>query len=161
MINEERLDVMVVEDTEDTVAVTAAVASSAETMENCGGESSARKRKFPTLKSFAQAGGDKMKRKIAPIEKWTALQVKEIFLVRRIISIQVTIKKRQQEGFYAELEDASGVLRNVWISDIIKAELDKHPLEEGNTYIIPLGSEQSRETGHTYNNFAVQEIQDE
>ena len=119
-----------------------------------------RKRKFPTMKMFAEAGGDKMKRKVAPIEKWTSLKLKELFLVKRVISIDVIVKKKKKEAFYAELEDADETLKNVWLTDIIKNELDNHSLEEGNTFIMALGPAESKETGNIYHNFAVQDIKD-
>ena len=119
-----------------------------------------RKRKFPTMKMFAEAGGDKMKRKVAPIEKWTSLKLKELFLVKRVISIDVIVKKKKKEAFYAEFEDADETLKNVWLTDIIKNELDNHFLEEGNTFIMALGLAESKETGNMYHNFAVQDIKD-
>ena len=121
---------------------------------------SLRKRKFPTLKQFAEVGGDKMKRKIAPIQKWSSLSIKKLFLVKKVIRMEVVIKKQVKEGFYAELENEEGLMVNVWITDIIRKELEMYPLEEGNTYIMPLGLEQSRDSGYMYNNFVVQVIKD-
>ena len=112
------------------------------------------------MKMFAEAGGDKMKRKVAPIEKWTSLKLKELFLVKRVISIDLIVKKKKKEAFYAELEDANETLKNVWLTDIIKNELDNHPLEEGNTFIMALGPAESKETGNMYHNFAIQDIKD-
>ena len=120
-----------------------------------------RKRKFPTMKTFAEAGGDKIKRKVVPIEKWTSLKVKELFRVKRVISMNVIIKKKKQVAFYAELEDADEALKNVWLTDIIKKELDTYSLEEGNTYIMPLGPAESKESGNMYHNFVIQDIKEE
>ena len=69
-----------------------------------------RNRKCPTMKTFTEAGGDKMKRKVAPIEKWTSLKVKELFLVKKVISINVIVKKKTKVAFYTELEDADETL---------------------------------------------------
>ena len=120
-----------------------------------------RKRKFQTMKTFAEAGDDDIKRKVVPIEKWTSLKVKELFRVKRVISMNVIIKKKKQLGFYAELEDANEELKNVWLTDIIKKELDTYSLAEGNTYIMPLGPTESKESGNMYHNFVIQDIKEE
>ena len=154
----------VIEDSEDNefAAEAAAAAVDINSSEECGSSSSSsRKRKFPTLKRFAEAGGENLKRKIAPIRKWTSLKIKELFLVKRIIPLEVVINKVKQIKFYAEMEDENETLINVWISDMIKTALAQHPLEDEKTYITALGPAQSRETGFTYNNFAVEEIDDE
>ena len=118
-----------------------------------------RKRKFPSFHQFATAGGEEMKRKISPIARWVTLTVRELYLVKQVVEIEVLIKKKKQPGFYVELESREGDLKNVWISDMIREGLEKFPIEEGDTYIMPLGPKESKENpGHTYHNFAIQNV---
>ena len=49
-----------------------------------------------------------------------------------------------------EFEDADETLKNVWLTDIMKNELDNHSLEEGKTFIMPLGPSESKETGKVF-----------
>ena len=120
-----------------------------------------RKRKFPSFRQFTAAGGEEMKRKISPIERWVTLTVKELYLVKKVIEIEVVIKKKKQPGFYVELESRDGDLKNVWISEMIREGLDKFAIEEGDTYIMPLGLRESKENpGQTYHNFAIQSVKD-
>ena len=158
---EDEEDSETVVSTAEAAAAAAAVDTNLVVASSSSSSDNDRKRKFPTLQRFADAEGDKMKRKVAPIRKWVSLPIRKLFLVKKVISMEVVIKKQTKEGFYAELEDEEGLMINGWISDIIRKELGKYPLEEGNTYIMPLGPEQSRETGYTYNNFAVQTIKDD
>ena len=58
-----------------------------------------RKRKFPSFNQFAAAGGEEMKRKISPIERWVTLTVKELYLVKRVVEIEVVIKKKSSQDF--------------------------------------------------------------
>ena len=52
--------------------------------------------------------------------------------------------------FYAELEDAEEALKNVWLTDVIKKELDTYSVEEGNTFIMALGTAESKEIGNVF-----------
>ena len=63
-------------DTESVAAAPApAEVNNVETVKNLSDNEGTRKRKFPSLRSFVHAGSDSKKRNIAPIEKWTSLQV--------------------------------------------------------------------------------------
>ena len=138
-------------------SATSDAAPSASTSSDVAG----RKRKFPSMKDFAEAGGEKMKRKIAPIKHWTELKELELFRVKKVIGMNVVIKKEKRVSFYAELEDKEDNMINVWLTDIIKQGLDKYSVEGGFIYITPLGPAQSKESGYTYHNFAIQEIKDD
>ena len=94
-------------------------------------------RKFPSIKDFAKAGGEKMKRKIAPIKHWTELKELELFRVKKVIGMNVVIKKEKRLSFYAELEDKDDNMINVWLTDIIKKGLDKYSVEGVSIYITP------------------------
>ena len=56
-------------------------------------------RKFPSIKDFAKAGGEKMKRKIAPIKHWTELKELELFRVKKVIGMNIVIKKEKRLSF--------------------------------------------------------------
>ena len=64
-----------------------------------------RKRKFPSFRQFAEAGGNELKRKVLPMVKWVSLTVREPYLVTKVVEIEVMMKKKKQPGFYAEIED--------------------------------------------------------
>ena len=49
----------------------------------------------------------------------------------------------------------------MWLTDIIKKELNDYALQEGNTYITSSGPAESKETGNMYHNFVVQIITDD
>ena len=119
-----------------------------------------RKRKFPSFRQFAEAGGNELKRKVLPMVKWVSLTVREPYLVTKVVEIEVMMKKKKQPGFYAEIEDREGELKNTWITPMIYNALKNYPLEEGETFITPLGLKERKETGHMYNNFAVQIIKE-
>ena len=116
-----------------------------------------RKRRFPTLQEFAAAGEDRIKRKIAPIVKWDTLKIRDIYLVKRVINMDVIIESIKQTGTYAEMADKKGQIINVWLTNIIKEELEKYSLQSENVYIMPLGELRSKETGHIYYDFIIQQ----
>ena len=49
----------------------------------------------------------------------------------------------------------------MWLTDIIKKELNDYALQEGNTCITSLGPAESKESGNMYHNFVVQIITDD
>ena len=119
-----------------------------------------RKRRFPTVQEFAAAGEDRIKRKIAPVANWDTLKVRELYLVKRVINMDVVIEGSKQTGTYAELEDKKQQMINVWLTDIIREELEKYSLYLDNVYIMPLGETKSKETGYSYHDFVIQKYDD-
>ena len=150
-----RSDIMVIDEDDDVLSsVPLSIRSSGNTIKD-------RKRKFPSFREFAEAGGDELKRKVLAMEKWSSLTIREPYLVRKAMEIEAMMKKTtKQPGFYAEIENKEGELKNVWVSPMIYKELINYPLEQGETFITPLGPKESKETGYTYNNFAVQIVKD-
>ncbi len=124
-------------------------------------ENSSRKRKFLTFKKFVDRADEKIKRKIAPIVKWSTLTERTPYLVKNIYWIDTLVNRIPQKATYAELEDEAEVMKNVWLTDIIHNELIKYQLHEGNTYIMPLGQTKSRETGFPYFDFTIIEDKEE
>ena len=114
------------------------------------------KRKFPSLKEFAAFGEDRIKRKIIPVEKWETLEKQKLYLLKRLISMDVNIRGKKQVGWYVALEDSEGKPLHVWITDIMKGEIEKYDLSEDNVYIMPLGMKTSKESGYSYFDFIVQ-----
>ena len=114
-----------------------------------------RKRKFPSVKEFLNSGDEAMKRKIKPIQKWRTLPERQLYLVRKLI--RLPIKEGKDEGHYVEIEDGEGEMLNVWVTDIIKAELDTFSLEAENVYIMPLGEKTAKESGNKYFDFIVKQ----
>ena len=150
-------DIMVIDEDDDDVlssSVPLSIRSSS------GNTIKDRKRKFPSFREFAEAGGDELKRKVLAMEKWSSLTIREPYLVTKAMEIEAMMKKTKQPGFYAEIENKEGELKNVWVSPMIYKELINYPLEQGETFITPLGPKESKETGYTYNNFAVQIVKD-
>ena len=115
-----------------------------------------RKRRFPTLQEFAAAGEDQIKRKIALIMKWDALKIRDIYLVKRTIDMDVVIDNKKQTSTYAEMEDKKGQIINAWLTNIIKEELANYNIRSETVYIMPLGEAKSKETGHFYQDFIIQ-----
>ena len=116
-----------------------------------------RKRKFLSFKRFADLANDKMKRKIVPIVRWTTLTERTPYLAKRIIAIDTVVKGKPKIGHYVQLEDEDQMMKNVWITDIIREDLSKYPLHEERTYIMPLGDTISKETGYPYHDFTILE----
>ena len=117
----------------------------------------ARKRKlFLSPKRFAALGGDKVKRKIAPVQKWSTLTVRYVYRIKRVVAMEVIVKQVKQIAHYAQLEDVNEKMINVWITDIIREELQKYTFEENDVYIMPLGKSTSQQTGFSYNDFLIQ-----
>ena len=56
-----------------------------------------------------------------------------------------------------ELEDKDQKTLNVWITDIIREDLEKYLLHEEQTYIMPLGDTISKENGYSYHDFTILE----
>ena len=107
------------------------------------------------MKEFLNSGDEAMKRKIKPIQKWRTLPEHQLYLVRKLI--RLPIKEGKDEGHYVEIEDGEGEMLNVWVTDIIKAELDTFSLEAENVYIIPLGEKTAKESGNKYFDFIVKQ----
>ena len=114
-----------------------------------------KKRKFPSVKEFVDASDDNVKRKIKPVQKWCELEENKLYLARKVIKI--LIKGGKEEASYVELENKEGEILNVWLTSIIKTELENFTLENENVYIMPLGEKKSRESGNTYFDFVVKE----
>ena len=139
----------------DSVASSAtAIAPIAVDTMSAGGS---RKRKFISFKKFADLANDKMKRKIVPIVGWTTLTERTPYLAKKIIAIDTVVKGKPKIGHYVQLEDEDQMMKNVWITDIIREDLSKYPLHEERTYIMPLGDTISKETGYPYHDFTILE----
>ena len=110
-----------------------------------------RKRKFLTPKEFFNLGGDEIKRKIKPIQKWTTLIEGVPYLMKRVIELEGGSQVRH----YTEIEDEKGETNNVWISDIIFDESKKYKLTDNDVYIMPLGKTLSKEKGFEYHDFVM------
>ena len=110
-----------------------------------------RKRKFLTPKEFFNLGGDDIKRKIKPIQKWTTLIEEAPYLMKRVIELEGGSQVRH----YAEVENEKGETNNVWISDIILDESKKYNLSDNDVYIMPLGKTVSKENGFEYHDFVI------
>ena len=72
--------------------------------------------------------------------------------------MDVIIQNVKQVGYYAEMEDKNKQIVNVWLTEIIKTELEKYSLLMENVYIMPLGVKKSKETGYFYNDFIIQQL---
>ena len=120
-------------------------------------EKGSRKR-FLTSVKFAKLADVKLRRKIAPIKKWRELDEHVPYRVVATHSMEVSVKGNGKEtATYAELRNKEGQMINVWMTEIIQNELEKHDFVEGNVYIMPLGKTTSKETGRDYFDFAVVE----
>ena len=131
---------------ECTIATTAAAAAI-----------TSRKRKFLTPKEFFNLGGDEIKRKIKPIQKWTTLIEGAPYLMKRVIELG---GGGSQVRHYAEVENEKGETNNVWISDIILDESKKYKLIDNDVYIMPLGKTVSKESGFEYHDFVIMKDSD-
>ena len=110
-----------------------------------------RKRKFLTPQEFFNLGGDEIKRKIKPIQKWTTLFEGVSYLMKRVIELGGGSEVRH----YAEVENEAGETNNVWISDIVLDESKKYNLIDNDVYIMPLGKTLSKESGFEYHDFVM------
>ena len=110
-----------------------------------------RKRKFLTPNEFFNLGGDEIKRKIKPIQKWTTLIEGVPYLMKRVIELEGGSQVRH----YTEIEDEKGETNNVWISDIIFDESKKYKLTDNDVHIMPLGMTLSKEKGFEYHDFVM------
>ena len=72
--------------------------------------------------------------------------------------MNVIIQNAKQAGYYAEMVDKNEQIVNVWLTEIIKTELEKYSLLMENVYIMPLGVKKSKETGYFYNEFIIQQL---
>ena len=72
--------------------------------------------------------------------------------------MNVIIQNAKQAGYYAEMVDKKEQIVNVWLTEIIKTELEKYSLLMENVYIMPLGLKKSKETGYFYNDFIIQQL---
>ena len=72
--------------------------------------------------------------------------------------MDVIIQNVKQIGYYAEMEDKNEQMVNVWLTEIIKTELEKYSLLMENVYIMPLGLKKSKDTGYFYNDFIIQQL---
>ena len=113
------------------------------------------KRKFLSPKSFLNLGGDKLKRKIKPIQKWSTLTEGTVYLMRRVVSMEVQMKTGPQIEHYVELENEKEETLNVWITKLILTDSKKYDLTDNDVYIMPLGKTISQEKGFEYNDFVI------
>ena len=97
-----------------------------------GGASSS-KRKFLSRALFAELGGDKIKRKISPVQAWSTLNIRAVYLVRRVVSMEVTNAQTgaKEIGHYAEMVDEAGDFKKAWLTEIILKELKDYCLAMG------------------------------
>ena len=114
-----------------------------------------RKRKFLTDYEFDRMGDDRVKRKIAPIQKWRDLIVRNVYRVVKVHDMNVNIKGKEQLSHYGEFEDSNERLINVWLTNIIHDELEKYNLETGNIYLKSLGKAKSVASGMDYHDFVI------
>ena len=96
-----------------------------------------------------------MNTKIVPITKWATLDKRKPYLGRKVIAIDTTINGAVKFGHYVVLEDETEMIKNVWITDIIRKDLENHTLHDKNTYIMALGDKISKETGFPYHDFVI------
>ena len=143
----------------DEVAVTTVAAAVpvavVSTTEPPASTSVPRKRKFISDYEFVRVGDDKIKRKIAPVQPWKDLTIRNTYRALAIKEMTVTIKKVPQIGYYGEFEDSEEQLVNVWLTDIIHQSLKTHDLSSGNVYIKPLGKAKSMTSGFDYHDFVI------
>ena len=118
-------------------------------------ENVSRKRKFLTFKDFIDRADEKKKAKIVPITKWATLDEHKPYLVRKVIAINTTVNGAVKLAHYVVLEDEKEMMKNVWITDIIREDLENHALHDENTYIMALGDKISKETGFPYHDFVI------
>ena len=118
-------------------------------------ENDSRKRKFLTFKDFIDRADEKKKMKIVPITKWSTLDEHKPYLVRKVIAIDTTVNGAVKLGHYVVLEDEKEMIKNVWITDIIRKDLENHTLHDENTYIMALGDKISKDTGFPYHDFVI------
>ena len=88
------------------------------------------KRRFLSPKEFLNLGSDTIKRKIKPVQKWTTLTKDAVYLLKRVVEMEVQMKSGPQIGHYAELEDENEETINVWITSIILNESKKYELAD-------------------------------
>jgi hypothetical protein len=120
--------------------------------------SAGKKRHFPSLKEFTDASEDKVKRKLRPLQKWNSLTPHVVYFVKKVVSIDVGGNGISDKGYYAELENRNEECFNVWLTDIIKNELDMYNVCESDVYIIPLGMKKCKESGNSFFDFVVQAL---
>ena len=118
-------------------------------------ENDSRKRKFLTFKDFIDRADEKKRMKIFPIIKWTTLDEHKPYLVRKVIAIDTMVNGTVKLAHYVVLEDEKEMMKNVWITDIIRKDLENHTLHDENTYIMALGDKISKETGFPYHDFVI------
>ena len=106
------------------------------------------------MTQLAEADGDIMKCKVTLIQMWSNLITKDLYLVKKLIYVDCIIKTGKKVSYYKELEEKEETLLNVCLTDI--KELDKHSLEQINTYITPLGPGESRKSGPMFHNIEIQ-----
>ena len=114
-----------------------------------------RKRKFLTFKDFINCADENKKMKIVPITKWSKLDEHKPYLVRKVIAIDTMVNGTVKVGYYAVLEDEKETIKNVWITDIIRKDLENYSLHDEKTYIMSLGDKVSKETGFPYHDFVI------
>ena len=115
-----------------------------------------KKRRFPSLKEFTDASEDKIKRKLRPLQKWNSLTTHVLYSVKKVVTIDVGGNGISDKGYYAELENQNEESFNVWLTDIMKKELDTYNVGESDVYIIPLGVRKCKDSGNSFFDFVIQ-----
>ena len=114
------------------------------------------KRKIPSFKEIVSKADEKIKRKLIPIQAWDALTLNKVYAVRSLHEIEVTLKSKEKKSTkYIYVEDDKSVMMNIWISDMVTDELEKHSISNENICIIALGKRRSKLTSYDYNDFIV------
>ena len=114
------------------------------------------KRKIPSFKEIVLKADEKIKRKLIPIQAWDALTLNKVYAVRSLHEIEVTLKSKEKKwAKYICVEDDKSVMMNIWISDMVTDELEKHSISNENICIIALGKRRSKLTSYDYNDFIV------
>ena len=80
----------------------------------------------------------------------------KVYAVRSLHKINLTLKSKEKKWTkYICVEDDKSVMMNIWISDMVTDELEKHSISNENICIIALGKRRSKLTSYDYNDFIV------
>ena len=127
----------------------------------------AKKQKYLTREKLLTVKCDKLRRQLAPIQKWGYLTVGHPYLLKRIIGIPIHKRSKKQPssstkpvfvedtGYYAELETETDSMINVWLTPIMLEESENYDLSSNDVYIIPLGKRISQEKQNEYHSFII------
>ena len=127
----------------------------------------AKKQIYLTREKLLTVKCDKLRRRLAPIQKWAYLTVGHPYLLKRIIGIPVHKRSKkpgasstapvfvEETGYYAELETETDSMINVWLTSIMLEESENFDLSSNDVYIIPLGKRISQEKQNEYHSFII------